>query len=64
MNDLISRCELFNKLAGVHDMGNAYAVIQAMETKEDPEEAYYRGKIDGIEECTGRLKKLRDEFGV
>lgn len=45
-------------------MGNAYAVIQAMETKEDPEEAYYRGKIDGIEECTGRLKKLRDEFGV
>ena len=42
MNDLISRCELFNKLATIqaetpNEMkGKIYAVIQSMETKEIP----------------------------
>ena len=26
------------------------------------QEAYYRGKIDGIKECTARLKKVNEEF--
>lgn len=28
----------------------------------DMQEAYYRGKIDGIKECTARLKKVNEEF--
>lgn len=32
MSDLISRCELFNKLATAQTLGEAYAVIQGMET--------------------------------
>ena len=28
----------------------------------DVQEAYYRGKIDGIKECTARLKKVNEEF--
>lgn len=32
MSDLISRCELFNKLATVQTLGEAYGVIQGMET--------------------------------
>ena len=34
MSDLISRCELFNRLASVQTMGDAYAVIQGMPTVE------------------------------
>lgn len=33
MNDLISRCKLFNKLATVQTLAEAYAVIQGMETE-------------------------------
>ena len=42
MNDLISRCELFNKLATIqaetaNEMkGKIYAVIQSIEAKEIP----------------------------
>ena len=32
--DLISRCELFNRLATVQTLGEAYAVIQDMPTVE------------------------------
>lgn len=32
MSDLISRAELFNRLATVKDMGEAFAVIQGMPT--------------------------------
>ena len=32
MSDLISRCELFNKLAPVQTLGEAYGIIQGMET--------------------------------
>ena len=32
MSDLISRCALFNKLATVQTLGEAYGVIQGMET--------------------------------
>ena len=28
----------------------------------DVQEAYYRGKIDGIEECMTRIKKVNEEF--
>ena len=28
----------------------------------DVKEAYYRGKIDGVKECTIRLKKVNEEF--
>lgn len=31
-SDLISRCELFNRLANVKDLGEAFAVIQGMPT--------------------------------
>lgn len=45
MNDLISRCELFNKLATIqaetaNEMkGKIYAVIQEMETRGDRNES-------------------------
>ena len=32
MSDLISRCELFNKLATVQTLGEAYGIIQEMPT--------------------------------
>ena len=32
MSDLISRCELFNRLAPVQTLGEAYGIIQRMET--------------------------------
>lgn len=28
----------------------------------DVQEAYYRGKIDGIKECTAKIKKVNEEF--
>ena len=28
----------------------------------DVQEAYYRGKIDGVKECTARLKKVNEEY--
>ena len=31
MSDLISRCELFNRLAPVQTLGEAYGIIQGME---------------------------------
>lgn len=34
MSDLISRCKLFNKLATVQTLAEAYAVIQGMETED------------------------------
>ena len=57
MSDLISRAELFNRLATVQNMAAAYAVIQDMQTVE-PMEAYYKGKIDGINECMNDLRKI------
>lgn len=33
-NDLISRCKLFNALAPVQTLGEAYGVIQGMETED------------------------------
>jgi len=32
MSDLISRCELFNRLAPVQTLGEAYGIIQGMDT--------------------------------
>lgn len=34
MSNLISRCKLFNKLATVQTLAEAYAVIQGMETED------------------------------
>ena len=34
MNDLISRCQLFNSLATAQTLGEAYGVIQGMETED------------------------------
>ena len=34
MSDLLSRCKLFNALALVQTLGEAYAVIQGMETED------------------------------
>ena len=28
----------------------------------DVQEAYYKGKIDGIKECMARMKKVNEEF--
>lgn len=49
MSDLISRCELFNRLATVQAQdanemkGKIYAVIQAMETEGDKREQQDEG---------------------
>ena len=51
-SDLISRCELFNRLANVKDLGEAFAVIQGMPTAQ-PEIIHCgecRYKDDGIDE--------------
>ena len=34
MSDLLSRCKLFNKLATVQTLGEAYGVIQGMEPED------------------------------
>lgn len=34
MSDLISRCKLFNQLATVQTLAEAYAVIQGMDTED------------------------------
>lgn len=34
MSDLLSRCKLFNALAPVQTLGEAYGVIQGMETED------------------------------
>ena len=34
MSDLLSRCKLFNQLATVQTLAEAYAVIQGMETED------------------------------
>ena len=47
MGDLISRCELFNKLAPVQTLGEAYAVIQGMQTAPEVircKDCEYQGK--------------------
>ena len=58
--DLISRCELFNSLAPVQTLGEAYAVIQDMPTVErktgewiEDAETYYRA----VNEKGGGVKK-------
>ena len=52
MSDLISRSELFNKLAPVQTLGEAYAVIQGMQTVEPINR-------DEIKELQGLLETAR-----
>lgn len=42
MSDLISRAELFNRLATVKDLGEAYGVIQFMPTVEERERGTWK----------------------
>ena len=48
------------------DRRTFYEVIERQPTIEPEliteQEAYYQGKIDGIKECTARLKRLTAEF--
>lgn len=50
--DLISRCELFNRLAPVQTLGEAYAVIQDMPTEPEREKGKWipqdHNKTNGI----------------
>ena len=49
MSDLISRCELFNRLAPVQTLGEAYGIIQEMPT------------VDALEVIRCRDCKWRDD---
>jgi hypothetical protein len=74
MNDLISRQAAIDALYdwSEHSMTDAEAWhirqvigdIKSMPSAQpiDVQEAYYRGKIDGIKECTAKLKKMNKEF--
>lgn len=48
----------WNVYSELHDMISMLPSAQPI----DVQEAYYRGKIDGIKECTTRLKKMNEEF--
>lgn len=61
MSDLISRCELFNKLAPVQTLGEAYGIIQGMETVDAV--PVVRKPVKGYEgyyevDCFGRVYSL------
>jgi hypothetical protein len=45
-------------------LDNAINVMRGLPSVQpiDVKEAYYRGKIDGVKECTARLKKVTEEF--
>ena len=47
MSDLISRCELFNRLAPVQTLGEAYGIIQGMETVDAVPVRHGRWEWDG-----------------
>lgn len=47
MGDLISRCELFNKLATVQTLGEAYGIIQEMPTVDAVPVRHGRWKWNG-----------------
>ena len=47
MSDLISRCQLFNSLATVQTLGEAYGVIQGMETVDAVPVRHGRWEWDG-----------------
>ena len=48
MSDLISRCELFNRLAPVQTLGEAYGVIQGMDTVDAVPVRHGRWETDGM----------------
>lgn len=68
--DLISRCELFNRLAPVQTLGEAYAVIQDMPTEEQRTGQWIIDDHDEYAVCdrcgepcaTYALGKPRDRF--
>ena len=47
-------------------IGTIKGIVDSMPTIEpqpmDVQEAYFKGKIDGIKECTARLRRLTAEF--
>ena len=52
MSDLISRCELFNRLAPVQTLGEAYGIIQGMDT------------VDAVPVVHGRWIRVYSRPGV
>lgn len=67
MNDLLSRCKLFNKLATAQTLADAFAVIQGMEP-EDAEYVVRCGKCNFWDRdhisCEGLAKCLTGESGI
>ena len=73
MNDSINRQMAIDTLHGYFDgmletdticpkdLYNLFEIIPSAEPI-DVQEAYNRGKIDGIKECMTRLKKVNEEF--
>ena len=74
VNDTISRaaaidamCELMHHWFGGDPKDEIREIKRELEKLPsaqpiDVQEAYYRGKIDGVKECTERLKKVTEEF--
>lgn len=60
--DTISRQAALDCVA--YDVEYTIECIKALPSAQlsDVQEAYNRGKIDGIKECTARLKKVNEEF--
>jgi hypothetical protein len=69
MSDLISRqaaIELIERMKSYHqDADDIAEMIANMPSAQpiDVQEAYYRGMIDGIKECTAKLKKRNESVG-
>jgi hypothetical protein len=64
MDDLISRQALCEYALNQKDKSVTPNDIMRFPSAQpiDVKEAYYRGKIDGVKECTARLKKVIGEF--
>ena len=70
MSDLISRQAAIEAMCGAcsdwcdEGVCKKVSAIQKLKSAQpiDVQEAYYRGKIDGMKECTARLKKVNEEF--
>jgi hypothetical protein len=63
MNDLISRRALCDYALNQKDKSVTPNDIMRFPSAQpiDVQEAYYRGKIDGVKECMARLRKVVNE---
>lgn len=69
MSDLISRKSLLNKIdayvVGSQDKEFICKLIKEMSSEdinEEIQDAYCRGKIDGVKECTAKLERLNEKL--